>query len=110
MVYFGAIGVMFGTQIFLHPTLLSNINSVIGIAIIIGHERGFRTWARRQHRLSAAERRGNLLGVFEPTEKTKNLIAGKRILLADDICTTCSTLNEAAKTLMIFGAERVDCD
>lgn len=65
--------------------------------------------ARRQHRLSAAERRGNLLGVFEPTEKTKNLIAGKRILLADDICTTCSTLNEAAKTLMIFGAERVDC-
>ncbi len=64
---------------------------------------------RTQHALSAVERRGNLLGAFEPDPKTEAQIAGKRILLIDDISTTGSTFNEAAKTLMIFGAERVDC-
>lgn len=65
--------------------------------------------ARTQHALSAVERRGNLLGAFEPDPGLEAQIEGKRILLVDDICTTGSTLNEAAKTLMIFGAERVDC-
>ncbi len=64
---------------------------------------------RTQHALSAVERRGNLLGAFEPDPKLEAQIEGKRIVLVDDICTTGSTLNEAAKTLMIFGAERVDC-
>lgn len=64
---------------------------------------------RTQHKLSSVERRGNLLGAFEPNPKLETQIAGKRILLVDDICTTGSTLNEAAKTLMIFDAERVDC-
>ncbi|MBQ6066751.1 MAG: ComF family protein [Clostridia bacterium] len=54
-------------------------------------------------------RSGNLLGVFEPVGKRLPDIAGKRILLVDDIATTGATFNEAAKTLMIFGAETVYC-
>ena len=65
--------------------------------------------AGRQHVLSAVERRGNLLGVFEPDPACVAQIDGRAILLVDDICTTGSTLGEAAKTLQIFGAERVDC-
>lgn len=63
----------------------------------------------RQHELSLLLRQGNLLGAFEPETKYLPQIENKRILLVDDIHTTGNTLNEAAKTLMIFGAARVDC-
>ena len=52
-------------------------------------------------------RQGNLLGVYEPIEEKIHLIEDRRILLVDDIITTGATLNEAAKTLLIFGAKNV---
>ncbi len=60
-----------------------------------------------QHSLSKTERTGNLLGIFEPLKESISLIEGKRILIVDDVFTTGSTLNEIAKTLLIFGAESV---
>lgn len=57
-----------------------------------------------QHRLSRAERRGNVLGVYEADAQR---IQGKRILLVDDIETTGSTLNECAKMLKLRGADVV---
>lgn len=54
-------------------------------------------------------RSGNLLGVFEPLRERIPDIEGKRILLVDDITTTGATFNEAAKTLLIFGADTVCC-
>ena len=54
-------------------------------------------------------RSGNLLGVYEPVRERLQDIEGRRILLVDDITTTGATFNEAAKTLMIFGAESVCC-
>ena len=54
-------------------------------------------------------RTGNLLGVYEPLKDRLPDIGGKRILLVDDITTTGATFNEAAKTLLIFGAESVYC-
>ena len=63
----------------------------------------------RQHDLSRLLRRGNLLGAFDPDPKYLDRIENRRVLLVDDIHTSGNTLNEAAKTLMIFGAARVDC-
>ena len=60
-----------------------------------------------QHDLPLSRRRGNVIGVFEPTPEFEASIAGKTVLLADDILTSGNTLNEAAKTLLIFGAEKV---
>lgn len=60
-----------------------------------------------QHDLGGLARSGNLLGVFEPLKDKTEILQGKRILIVDDVCTTGNTLNEAAKTLLIFGAESV---
>ncbi|HOJ35800.1 MAG TPA: phosphoribosyltransferase family protein, partial [Clostridiales bacterium] len=60
-----------------------------------------------QRTLSAAERQGNVLGVFETNPE--EITAGKKILLIDDIKTTGATLDECAKSLLIAGADRVFC-
>lgn len=61
-----------------------------------------------QSSLSGAEkRRANVAGVYEV--KDPELIAGKRILLIDDVMTTGSTLSECARTLLMAGAESVLC-
>ena len=62
-----------------------------------------------QHNLPLSLRRGNMLGVFDPAPGNAALIEGKTVILVDDIMTSGNTLNEAAKTLMIFGAEKVYC-
>jgi len=53
----------------------------------------------------AAARRANVLGVYEPVGE----IAGRRILLIDDICTTGATLSECARVLKDAGAAEVVC-
>lgn len=62
----------------------------------------------QQHSLNLSRRSGNLIGMFEPIKEAIPLAEGKNILIVDDIVTTGSTLNEAAKTLLIFGAENVN--
>jgi ComF family protein len=52
--------------------------------------------------LSAAERRVNVKGAF--TVNRPDRIAGKRILLLDDVMTTGSTMDECAKELKKAGA------
>ena len=54
---------------------------------------------------SAANRRANVLGAYKVRAKAN--IAGKRILLLDDVVTTGSTASECAKTLQIAGAKEV---
>lgn len=48
-------------------------------------------------------RRANVLGVY----RAKPEAVGKRLLLVDDIWTTGATANEAARTLLMAGAEAV---
>lgn len=55
----------------------------------------------------AAERRANVLGVYEPTDPVQ--IENRRILLVDDIVTTGATLCECARTLREAGAAAVLC-
>ncbi len=56
--------------------------------------------------LDPGERKKNLKQAFE--WKQKNALKGKSVLLIDDVYTTGSTCNAAAKTLLKAGADRVD--
>ena len=55
----------------------------------------------------AASRRANVLGAYVVTDP--KLVAGKRILLLDDIITTGATASECARILMTAGAKEVYC-
>lgn len=52
-----------------------------------------------------AQRKANVLGVYRVTDPA--FVAGKRILLIDDIITTGATISECAKMLMQAGAKEV---
>lgn len=60
-----------------------------------------------QHRLSREQRRRNVLGVYSPYRKAQ--VAGKTVLLCDDIVTTGATLLECAQVLLRQGARAVYC-
>lgn len=60
-----------------------------------------------QHTLPKDKRKSNVKGVFSPDKNYR--IAGKNILLIDDILTTGSTMNECVNTLYKNGAKRVLC-
>lgn len=55
----------------------------------------------------AARRRANVLGVYELAAGAA--VAGRQILLVDDVCTTGATLMECARVLRDAGAETVVC-
>ena len=56
---------------------------------------------------SAEQRRANISGAFECADS--ELVAGRRILLIDDIITTGATVSECARILGQAGAESVVC-
>ncbi len=62
---------------------------------------------KKQSTLKYRERYQNVLGNYVVLKKQE--VAGKRILLVDDICTTGSTLNECSRMLKDAGALEVYC-
>ncbi len=60
---------------------------------------------RSQKSLKGAERKNNIKGAFQVKENID--LKGKCILIVDDLCTTGSTLSEAARVLKEAGAEKV---
>lgn len=61
--------------------------------------------AKMQKRVPLSRRAANVLDMFYIKRREK--IAGKTILLVDDVCTTGATLNECAKMLKLYGAQKV---
>lgn len=62
---------------------------------------------REQHKLKEKERKKNVRGIYRTILQED--IAGKKILLIDDIVTTGATLAECAGTLLQAGADYVLC-
>ena len=63
---------------------------------------------RKQSTLrDAAQRRANVLGVYRVTDP--ELVAGKKILLLDDVLTTGATAGECSRVLLTAGAKEVHC-
>ena len=56
---------------------------------------------------TAAERRANVLGVYRVV--CPEAVAGKRVLLIDDVITTGATVSECARMLTMAGAAEVAC-
>lgn len=63
-------------------------------------------YSTSQTKLSGNERIENIRGCFSISKKSQ--IKEKRYLLIDDVLTTGATANEAAHTLLLAGANRVD--
>lgn len=60
-----------------------------------------------QSRLDFSQRKANVLGLYTPVNR--EAIAGKRILLLDDILTSGATAEECARTLLTAGAAQLHC-
>ncbi len=60
-----------------------------------------------QTELDRDERHKNVKGVF--SLKHPEILLGKHVVLIDDVCTTGSTLNEAASVLWRAGVKEISC-
>ncbi|GBU17916.1 hypothetical protein AwMethylo_21310 [Methylobacterium sp.] len=63
---------------------------------------------RPQVGLTRAGRAANLQGAFRVPERARARLAGRRVLLVDDVSTTGATGNAAARALLRGGAASVD--
>lgn len=64
-------------------------------------------YSKAQAKLTKQEREKNLLSSFEINKKYQNIIKNKKIILVDDVFTTGSTVNNCAKILKKYGADKI---
>ncbi|WP_245263300.1 ComF family protein [Azorhizobium doebereinerae] len=58
--------------------------------------------------LTRAERRANVAGAFAVPDRQAGAVAGRRVLLVDDVFTTGATVDACARTLRRTGASGID--
>ena len=84
--------------------LATHVGAELGVTLV-------KTLVKKRHNkqqsriVGFAQRRANVLGAYEAIDP--QLVAGKRILLLDDIVTTGATASECARTLLTAGAKEV---
>ncbi len=83
--------------------LAEAVSRETGIPVLDGLRRT--RFTRTQTRLSDKRRTGNVQGAFDV--RWPDAVAGKKILLVDDVMTTGATIQECARTLKEAGADRV---
>lgn len=86
--------------------LASGLGEALGRPVLTGLLRRQRQTAR-QADLDRAERRANLAGAFTAPSNHSDL-AGRSLLLVDDVLTTGATASAATEALLAAGARRVD--
>jgi len=62
---------------------------------------------RPQVNLPRTQRAENVKGAFAVPRSRRRAIAGRHVLLVDDVTTTCATASEAARAMLAAGAARV---
>lgn len=77
----------------------------LSLPLVAALEKRYQT--KPQKFLTAVERSGNVLGAFDVRSGVD--VAGKTVLLVDDVITTGATTDECAKMLKLYGARRVLC-
>jgi len=60
-----------------------------------------------QTKLDKSERNNNIRDAFALRKRAESLVAGKRVLLVDDVITTGATIAECAKVIIAAGCESV---
>jgi ComF family protein len=92
-----------------------NQSAMLALAIAEAAGKPFAPTALRRIRptqqqvgLSARERAENVRGAFRVAEGERIAVAGRRVLLVDDVYTTGATMKAATRALMRAGAEAVD--
>ena len=66
-----------------------------------------RAASEEQKTLDAAERHDNAAHAYAPKKSTAHRVAGRTVVLCDDLCTTGATLSASAELIRAAGARRV---
>ena len=84
--------------------IAKGIKSVLSIAVSDKIVRR-RRFTESQTKMNLVERKENIMGAFVVVDKNK--VAGKRIILLDDVITTGATITECGRVLLESGAEKI---
>ncbi len=87
--------------------LAGAISNISGVPVLHGGIKRVRA-TPQQVGLSKTERAGNVQGAFRVPAEQKAQIAGKRLVLIDDVLTSGATVDTCARALLRAGAAHID--
>lgn len=85
--------------------LARKVSEYCGKPLLRGFKR--KKFTKAQYSLTKEQRSNNISGSFIFDAAAGMEVQGKTVLLVDDVCTTCSTVEECSKTLVNAGAAKV---
>ena len=88
-------------------TLAAEMSKITGVPVLHGALRRVRA-TPQQVGLSKSERADNVQGAFRVAADAKAEVAGRRLILVDDVLTSGATVDTCARALLRAGAAHVD--